>query len=453
MSALDNNSVRLGFRDISENQGHHPWSNIGDDDIPYDEHCVFVLGGSGTNNDRSANGYAKGLSKALSNELLQKVKIYGAVYNFIETYDPESDVKKSMIKNGRNLISDKRFLWYLIEKEKQQIKQSKIKKIISAIFSNKKSANETKKNEESTSESVFNNSVYETSNLQLIEKLFNQVLLPRISEKNKKLDINEALKRIRNVTFVVHCYGGHVFFNLEKLMQQKMTELGYTAEEQIQIQKQLFCVAFAPMYPLGKSKSTMLSFASAQDKFLIHMHNNIFSLYINALRKHILKKEQKQGLIGKRALNKPFSILANSKNNLISYFPDKRGNIIIFPHVGDEDILEQETEHNLVGEKIAPDGKVFQMFITNAITNSIKSASTGNLLPDIKELVTNNEKSAEQEEILKNIFEIAQKNGADIYSEMKTLKIKQATKDIENKTHRHNIIKAIDQSAELFTRN
>lgn len=449
------NSASLGFRDKNEDpKGHHSWIEIGDDNIPYDEPCVFILGGSGTINNKSVNGYAKVLSESFANEFLQNVKIHGAVYNFTETYNPESDVKKSMITNGRNLISDKGFLWYLIDKETQQSKQSQIKKIISSIFFNKKKAkhaNETKNNEEQMQENTN-----KKPNSQLIEKIFNQLLLPRISEKNTKLDINEALKRIRNVTFVIHCYGGHIFLSLEKLMQKKMEELGYTLEEQKQIQKQLFSIALAPMYPLGKSKSTMLSFVSAQDKFFIYMHNNIFSLYINAIRKYILNKEKQHGMLGRKANKKDFSILANPENNFISYFPDERGNVIIFPHIGDKNTIDQETEHLLISKepKLGPNGKVFEMFVTNAITNSIKSALTGNLLPDIKELITHNEKTTrKEEEILENIFEIAEKNGTEIYNKMKTLKIRQVSKDIKNKTHRYNTVDAIKESVKSFTNN
>ena len=86
-----------------------------------------------------------------------------------------------------------------------------------------------------------------------------------------------------------------------------MKELGYSRQEQAQIQKELLCVAHAPFAPLGVSKSTMISFVSAQDWEIRHYNN--FEKEIRPL----------------------------SKNNkvLLSYFPDKKGEMFLAPSLGE----------------------------------------------------------------------------------------------------------------------
>ena len=111
------------------------------------------------------------------------------------------------------------------------------------------------------------------------------------------------MKRIRNLTVFAHCHGAYVFLKLEEMMQDKMKELGYTADERNIIQKQLFCVAYAPLTPVGINKSNVINFASAWDdainssrekteeKHEVKAHDNIFSQFIRTMRTNLNTKE------------------------------------------------------------------------------------------------------------------------------------------------------------------
>ena len=157
----------------------------------------------------------------------------------------------------------------------------------------------------------------DTLHPRYVDDLFDKALLNRISDKNgKRLSTDEACAKIRKLTIVAHCHGAYTFLKLEEKMQKKMQELGYSAEERAKIQHEMLCVAHAPYAPLGVSKSTMISFASAQDLKINH-HNN-FETEIRAM----------------------------SKNNevMLSYFPGKQGELFLTPSMG-----EDVEEHNFLG--------------------------------------------------------------------------------------------------------
>lgn len=114
-----------------------------------------------------------------------------------------------------------------------------------------------------------------------VNNIFEQVFLPRISEKNGtiRLPLVKALRRIRKVNIVAYCHGGHTALKLEELMQKKMAELGYEASERRAIQKQLMVLAYSPDCPLDKSSSRYIAISSASDRTI--NHHNAFKEYVN----------------------------------------------------------------------------------------------------------------------------------------------------------------------------
>ncbi len=83
---------------------------------------------------------------------------------------------------------------------------------------------------------------------QYIQDIFNAVILPRISSDDGKSRLNqaEAVCNIRKLNLVTHCHGAYVAMQLEKIMNRKMQELGYSPAEQKQIKKNLVSVNYAP---------------------------------------------------------------------------------------------------------------------------------------------------------------------------------------------------------------
>ena len=173
---------------------------------------------------------------------------------------------------------------------------------------------------------------------------------------------------------------------LEELMQKKMQELGYSPKESAIIQKQLFCVAYAPYAPLGVSKSTMISFASAADDEVWHQNN---------FHKHI-KLLQKQGRLK------------------LSYFPDKYGELFVAPHITVSQQSNQE--HQFLDYfdpkyELSNEGLTLLKFANNAIINSLKATLDGKETPNTKELVCSSEDDYK-------MFDTIAQNGQKTYDQM-----------------------------------
>lgn len=363
-------SISLGRRVSKTESNPLGWQIT--DKVPADDICVLYLGGDGTQTDRDANGGLKNIQTALQHTdlNLENIKFYGAVYNYGKT---QSDKKSHDPKIARNQLFDK--------------------------FNRKLLSNG----------SVGDN-IADIVAPKYIQQLFDSAILPRITlSNNGKKDVKEVCKNIRRLTIVAFCHGTYVFLKLEEMMQNKLKELGYTTAERNQIQKQLCCVAYAPLAPLGVSKSTLLSFISTRDK-MQHDHNNIFERFIHSIS------------IDRYDYDKSGDKIPVESQIPISYFPEKQGNLFISSRI----LLNSEKDHELIGgyntpsDNISDSGKIILTLAANAIANSLKSAQNNTPVPDVQSLVTSgNDK-------LTAIFNDAKKSGAEIYNKMKLLRFNTA---------------------------
>ena len=87
-----------------------------------------------------------------------------------------------------------------------------------------------------------------------IDELFHDILLPRISENGARLPLNDALRNIRKITFVAHCYGAFVAKKLQEKMKSEMPKLGYSDSEIRAVLNQMLVVAHAPSCRLDNQK-------------------------------------------------------------------------------------------------------------------------------------------------------------------------------------------------------
>lgn len=313
------------------------------DHIPNDETAVLFLGGNITNSEKNANGYLSSLEDLLQkNNLKGKVAIYAAIYDFGESED------KEIVFND-----------YLARAKLKQDyhRRAKISRPLNE----------------------------DTLHPHYIDDLFDKTLLHRITGKNgKRLSAEEACAQIRKLTIASHCHGAYTFLKLEEKMQRKMQELGYSAEEQSKIQHELLCITHAPDAPLGISKSTMISFVSAQDWDIYH-YNNFET-----------------------------SIREMSKNDevLFSYFPSKQGEMFLTPSLG-----EEISQHNFAGydttqKGLSKEGRALLGLAGNAIVNSIKSSLKNLPLPTVKGLVCG------QDERVAKLFDKLQENGEKMWAKI-----------------------------------
>lgn len=313
------------------------------DNMVIDQPAVLFLGGDGTNSEKAANGYLSSIEKLMQKHNLQDpVALYAAVYAFGERED--RDVAFNEYSARTKLMQD-------------HYRSVKIKKELNE----------------------------DTLHPHYVDDIFKKVFLPRLCGKNgRRLPAEEVCRKMRRLTVVAHCHGAYTFLKLEEKMQEKMKELGYTPEERAKIQHEVLCVAHAPYAPLGVSKSTMISFASAQDYEVRHYNN--FEHEIRAMNKN---KEVKLG-----------------------YFPAEKGELFLTPSMGED--IEQ---HNFLGYDtnqcgLSTEGQIILALAGHAIVNGIRNSSEGKPLPPVKDLVCG------QDERICKVFKHIKESGAQMWQKM-----------------------------------
>lgn len=194
-----------------------------------DETLVLILGGvSGHDNIRGHNGYAKQVDEFLRSRSELKDKSFRVCVAVCNTRGGEN----------ADIARNEKFLQYIAPEEHQKFCER----------------------QQGTELQEFINPMY-------IQDIFNQAVLPRISANNGKIRLSrgQALRNIRRLNMVTHCHGAYVAFCLDEMMQAKMQELGYSAAEQKEIQKQLMVLNYAGDYPHGVAKLRCIDFESAAD--------------------------------------------------------------------------------------------------------------------------------------------------------------------------------------------
>lgn len=84
-----------------------------------------------------------------------------------------------------------------------------------------------------------------SSTIERAQELLDNFLVPLIAEKDnfgdlKRLSYETACENMRNVVMFTHCYGSRLVFEVNKKLDEIMSEIGYSAEEIDSIHRQLF---------------------------------------------------------------------------------------------------------------------------------------------------------------------------------------------------------------------
>ena len=309
-------------------QNPYGFENV--ENIDNEKPCVLALGGDGVRFEKELNGYLGEIYRLMENhELQDKVNVYGVIYDFGEYMDVNW-ARTKMMHDYHRKVRDKE---------------------LNA----------------------------ETKDPKYIKDIFNDFIEPRLGSNGRRFSTKKAAKNIRKLQIFAHCHGAYTALKLEEMMQKRMEELGYDKESREHIQKQLLIVAQSPYCPLGNSKSTMISFASARDMETSHYNN--FETALDAIR----KKEKI-----------PFS-----------WFPGKKGNLFLADNMG-----KGNDEHNFWGFRPyslnSDDGARLIITEGNVLVNGVKNAVEGKKeLGDVRELVGENE-----------WFDEAENNGKKMYNKI-----------------------------------
>lgn len=237
----------------------------------------------------------------------------------------------------------------------------------------------------------------ETFNPLYIKDIFETAILPRITSQdgNGRLPLNQAQQNIRRLNIVAHCHGAYVATQLEKLMDEKMNELGYLPEEQQKIKSQLLVLAYNPDCPKHISKFRFISVESSQDQ-----HNE----YQTYLREWLLMKPKDFGVCFIPKCFGQTLMCAKIDKSGIEGNPPREIKLLSpqewFMQMNDINTGKEKElgEHNFLG--FEPIGNMskgalkLQKFANNILKNAIKNSqqqSEGNFipLPNIQHLTAN----------------------------------------------------------------
>ncbi|MBE5822387.1 MAG: hypothetical protein E7311_07385 [Clostridiales bacterium] len=107
---------------------------------------------------------------------------------------------------------------------------------------------------------------------EILERFVSKYMEPLVINDGEKIDIETAMKRMRNVNIMSYCDGTVKVQEIENILINRMKEVGYTEDEIKQIQSQMCMFPIATNRIDGKQKSTCISFHDIND---LEVNDNI----------------------------------------------------------------------------------------------------------------------------------------------------------------------------------
>ncbi len=260
MPETDNSHIKLGLRVKKSKEHPLGWQYVSA--LPKDKACIIALPGSSADNSRKANGFAKMIQETLDDKTLP---IYSVEYDYGNRLF-RIDREALLARYGQE---DKTgtFIKYVKEEDKTYIPQ-------------------------------------------YIRELYAQTIAPRLrDDSNNRTSVKQAAQRLNMLVFANHCQGSTVAFQLERLMEADMQQLGYPEKTRDYLFKQLHNISVAPVTPYGISKTSTCKFVSLDDDVAMSVHTPQIQHILRRKREH---QRFMEGIRGneteRRAGNKPFSM-------------------------------------------------------------------------------------------------------------------------------------------------
>ena len=324
-----------------------------------DEVAIVALPGSNADNSKKANGFAKMIEEILEDK---NIPIYSIEYEL----------------NERNSVADRIALLRLYNQDEN---------------------NDAYKKFHPEEDDYIPNYVRE---------IYKSTLSPRLKSFGKRTSLKKISERLNKIIFINHCQGSTVAFQLERLMVEELTSLGYSKKEQDHILRQVHNIDIAPVSPIGKTKTTTIKFASLSDDKVTSIITPKTKHILNRKKEHkeFLEKigsENKENIAPKEPFTMNFSVFRPTPNETIfavnNIYPleilDKKcfdGIEHVFSSFSDEFDEDRTKQGNLIS----------QAFIktVNILVNHAKQNQKN--FTELKDIL--------EEASLKPLVKIAQKN-------------------------------------------
>lgn len=260
MPNKDNSHIKLGKR-VTKSQSYPlGWQYISA--ISPNEACIIALPGSSADNSRKANGFAKMIEETLNDK---SMPIYSVEYEYGDRLF-RIDREAILAQYGQEDKTGK-FIRYVKEEDKTYIPQ-------------------------------------------YIRELYTQTIAPRLrDDNNNRATIKQAAQRLNMLVFANHCQGSTVSFQMERLMEEDMKQLGYPEKTRDYLFKQIHNISVAPVTPYGISKTSTYKFVSLDDTVAMSVRTPQIQHILRRKHEHRRFLEGIQGNETERkAGNKPFTI-------------------------------------------------------------------------------------------------------------------------------------------------
>lgn len=260
MPQTDNSHIKLGLRVKKSKEHPLGWQYVSV--LPKDQACIIALPGSSADNSRKANGFAKMIQETLDDK---KLPVYSVEYDYgdrLFRIDREAILARygQEDKNGK-------FIRCVKEEDKNYIPQ-------------------------------------------YIRELYMQTIAPRLrSDNGGRTSVRQAAQQLNMLVFANHCQGSTVSFQLERLMEEDMTQLGYPEKIRDYLFKQIHNISVAPVTPYGICKTSTYKLVSLDDDVAMSVHTPQIQHILRRKREH---QRFLEGIRGneteRKAANKPFAM-------------------------------------------------------------------------------------------------------------------------------------------------
>lgn len=383
--------------------------------VPSNQVCVIDFGGTGTESPRAANGNVKQIRNTLIKYNID-VPTYSIFYEFDKKFHGDReilhDAKIASIeitqKNIKQVFNKKILNFVSDQGKKIPVEQidKKWDKYIKIMF-NKQT---DKKQFEDLLQKTLIGLKYTNIEIQqiknLIEKrtldildehiidLYNRIIMPRVSVDGKRIELTEALRQIRQITFVSHCYGSVIARKLQNETRNQMLKLDYNDIEIQEVLDQMLVVSHEPAGDLSHPSKAFINFASASDDMMINRFSWLQKFIKNNIRND---RDYMDDNHLKDIEREWFPYLRNHPSKTaIAFLPQKYGNMFLIPQGYEYEGFTLEEEHNNIGYVEPYPGRNINSVALNALArnvfihgveNSLKQQDYFTPLPEIVDLV------------------------------------------------------------------
>lgn len=219
------------------------------------------------------------------------------------------------------------------------------------------------------------------------------LFMPRVLNNGQKIDVDNACKKMRDISVFAHCYGSYFMELIEKKLVHCLENVGYTKEETNKIMSQIFVVSFGARKNSGKIPS--LDVLSVTDEYFYDASVGLSDELLKNVNKIVmspLDREKFQTLTSgqmhellKTINNRCYVLPAENKIKLISsnFSNEDYGNhgIAFLKRTND---WTSEKQITTSGDCVA---RCIAAALCNSVANSLKNRSNDQFINfDIEEL-------------------------------------------------------------------